>query len=156
MEAAEVEPPEGGYNTEATAEPAPLAERTLEVATFSGQGNEIQPQPKPICKQYDPPQPSDTRRVSSRTTKGQRPFRYSPTNYCLYILFILCCLDTVVDAASFPLWNKEITKEQPIINGSILWHPWERAIFVKEYQFLTLVYKVLPPRTSDGKLLCGR
>ena len=67
----------------------------------------------------------------------------------------MCCFDAVVDAAPLPLWNKEITKEQPIINESILWHPWERAIFLKEYQFLTVVYQVLPPRTSDGKFLCG-
>ena len=77
-----------------------------------------------------PPKPPNNRRVSSRTTKGQRPFRYNPTNYCLYLLFILCCFDTVVDAAPLPQWNEEIIKEQPIINRSILWHPWERAIFL--------------------------
>ena len=60
-----------------------------------------------------------------------------------------------MDTDPLPLWNKEITKDQPIIKGSILWHPWERAILLKEYQFLTVLYKVLSLRTSDGKLLCG-
>ena len=132
-----------------------MAEQPLEAATSSGTSNETQSQSAPLCKLFEPLQPPDTRRVSSRTTKGQRPFRYSPTNYCLYILLILCCFDTVVDAASLPLWNKEITKEQPIINKSILWHSWEAAIFLKEYQFLTVVYKVLSPRTSDKDFLFG-
>ena len=59
-----------------------------------------------------------------------------------------------MDAAPFPLWNKEITKEQPIINELILWHPWERAIFLREYQFLTVVYKFYP-RVSLVENFCG-
>ena len=54
-----------------------------------------------------------------------------------------------------PTLEQRDYKKQPIINKSILWHVWERAIFLKEYQFLTVVYKVLPPRTSDEKVLCG-
>ena len=132
----------------------PLAEPAVKVAISSGPRNETQSQSEPLCKLFELPQPPDTGRISLRTTKIQRLFRYSPTNYCLYILFILCCFDTVVDAAPLPLWNKEITKEQPIINRSMLWHHQERAIFLKEYQFMTVVNKILSPRTSDGKYLC--
>ena len=37
----------------------------------------------------------------------------------------------------------------------VLWHPWERAVLLKNYQFLIVSYKVLPPKTSGGKYLCG-
>ena len=128
-----------------------MAETGLELATFSGQNNETQPQPEPLRKLLDPLQPSDTRRVSTRTTNGPRPFRYNPTNYCLFILFILFCFDTVGYAASLPLWSKEITIELQILKGSILWHLCKRANFRTQYQFLTVVYKFLPPLSSGGK-----
>ena len=48
MEAAAVQPPEGEHNTEATAEPTPLAETALEVASSSGPNNETQPHPEPL------------------------------------------------------------------------------------------------------------
>ena len=54
-----------------------------------------------------------------------------------------------------PVLEQGDYKKQTIINGSMLWHLWEGAIFLKEYQFLTVVYEVLPPRTSDGTILCG-
>ena len=43
LEVAAVQLPDNEHNTEATAEPAHLAETAVEVATYSGQSNEIQP-----------------------------------------------------------------------------------------------------------------
>ena len=46
-------------------------------------------------------------------------------------------------------------EDAPILNGAVLWHPWERAILLNGYQFVIVAYKVLPPNTSGGKFLCG-
>ena len=47
------------------------------------------------------------------------------------------------------------SEERPILDGHTLRHPWERAILLSGYQFLIVSYKVLPPKTSGGKFLCG-
>ena len=74
----------------------------------------------------------------------------------VYIFCLFCVASTRLwTPLRFRFGTKRLLKKQPIINAPILWHPWERAIYLKEYQFLTVFYKVLPSRTSDGKVLCG-
>ena len=46
-------------------------------------------------------------------------------------------------------------EDAPILDGAVLWHPWERAILLSGYQFVIVAYKVLPPKTSSTILLCG-
>ena len=46
-------------------------------------------------------------------------------------------------------------EDAPILDGAMLWPPWERAILLSGYQFVIVAYKVLPPKTSGEIFLCG-
>ena len=95
-------------------------------------------------------------RVSSRSSKGVPPSRFDRSGFLLYICFLFFCLMVgTVNASPTSPWSGNSEEDGPLIDGSILWHPWERAILLKGYQFLIVSYKVLPPRTSGGKFLCG-
>ena len=95
------------------------------------------------------------RRVSARTTKGKVSGRYNPSLYAITILFLIALMLSAVGASSVPPWSSGQAETPPIIDGHILWHPWERVILLSKYQFLIVSYKVLPPKTSAGKYLCG-
>ena len=43
----------------------------------------------------------------------------------------------------------------PILDGAVLWHPWERAILLNGYQFVIVAYKVELPKTSGRKFQRG-
>ena len=96
------------------------------------------------------------RRVSSRPNKGQTPSRFATSGYLLYVcLIILFICISVIDAIPVSPWSESDGDEKPLIDNNVLWHPWERAILLSGYQFLIVSYKVLPPKTSSGKFLCG-
>ena len=59
-----------------------------------------------------------------------------------------------MDASSVSPWGAEVVGEL-IIENSILWHPWENADLLENYQFLIVSLKILPPNTSANKYLCG-
>ena len=95
------------------------------------------------------------KRVFKRATKGQVSSRYSPTLYMFAILFtIALVLSAIGESPVLPLASSQ-TERTPIFDGHTLWHPWERAILLIGYQLLIASYKVLPPKTSAGKYLCG-
>lgn len=98
----------------------------------------------------------EIRRVSTRSTKGKMPLYFSPSQY-MFIALLFIILFGVTDAdMPAPSFGNHFKDETPIIENQILWHPWERAILLNNYQFLIVSYKILPPKTSSGKYLCGK
>ena len=81
--------------------------------------------------------------------------RYSPSLYMFALLIIIAVILGTAGATPVPPWANGQAEIPPIIDGHTLWHPWERAILLSGYQFLIVSYKVLPPKTSAGKYLCG-
>ena len=71
----------------------------------------------------------------------------------VYILCLFCVASTYKWTPLAPALDQRDYKKL-IINQSILRHPWECAIFLKEYQFLTVVYKVFPS-VPLMKKFCG-
>ena len=59
------------------------------------------------------------------------------------------------DSTPITSWNNMSQEDAPILDGAVLWHPWERAILLSGYQFVIVAYEVLPPTNSGGKFLCG-
>ena len=102
------------------------------------------------------PDSSDSRRVSTRTTTNQPSIRFGNSGYVAFLIaiFLFLCL-SVASASPIPSWNNMAQEHAPILDGEVLWHPWERAILLSEYQFVIVAYKVLSPKTSGGKSLCG-
>ena len=98
---------------------------------------------------------TENKRASTRTTKGQVTGRYSPTLFMFALLILIALILDATGATPVPPWAYGQSKIPPIIDGHTLWHPWERAILLSGYQFLIVSYKVLPPKTSAGKYLCG-
>ena len=95
------------------------------------------------------PELSDARRVSTRTTKGQPPIRFGHSGYVAFLIAIFLFLYLIGASASpIPSWNNMVPEHAPILDGAVLWHPWERAILLSEYQIVIVAYKVLPPKTS--------
>ena len=95
-------------------------------------------------------------RMSTRTTRGVPPSRFARSGYVFYICLLMLLMAIVnTNANPASLWNRKPDEDVPIITESIMWHPWERAILLKGYQFLIVSYKILPPKTSQGKYLCG-
>ena len=93
--------------------------------------------------------------ISNRVTMGQVTGRYSPTLYMFAILFIIAFVLSAAGASPvLPIASSQ-TEIIPILDGHNLWHPWESAILLSGYQFLIMSYKVLSPKTSAGKYLCG-
>ena len=102
------------------------------------------------------PESSDALRVSNRTTKGQPPIRFCHSGYVAFLITILfLVLVNGADSSPIPPWNNMSPEDAPILDGAVLWHPLERAILLSEYQFVIVACKVLPPKTSNGKFLCG-
>ena len=102
------------------------------------------------------PESSNARRVSDRTTTGQPPIRFGHSVYEAFLIAILFLfLVNGADSSPIPSWNNMSPEDAPILEGAVLWHPWERAILLSGYQFVIVAYKVLPPKTSGGKFLCG-
>ena len=92
------------------------------------------------------PESSNSRRVSNRTTKGQPPIRFGHTGYVAFIIAILFLfLVNGTDSSPVPSWNNMSPEDAPILDGAVLWHPWERAILLSGFQFVIVAYKVLPP-----------
>ena len=69
----------------------------------------------------------------------------------ILFLFIL----NSASASPIPSWNKISPDDTFILDGAVLWHPWERSILLSGIQFVIVAYKVLPPKTSGGQFLCG-
>ena len=99
---------------------------------------------------------SKARRVSNRTTKCQPPIRFGHSGYVAFLIAILFLfLVNGADSLPIPSWNIMSPEDAPILDGAVLWHPWERAILLSGYQFVIVAYNVFPPKTSGGKFLCG-
>ena len=99
---------------------------------------------------------SSKRRVSERSNKGKTPSRFATTGYLPYVCLIifLFCTSAINAILVSPLSEVD-TEEMPIVDNEILSHLLERAILLSDYQFLIVSYKILPPKTSCGKFLCG-
>ena len=94
-------------------------------------------------------------RVSKRAIKSQVSGRYSVTLYMIAILFTIALVLSTVGASPVLAIASSQTETTPILDGHTLWHPYERAILLSGYQFHIVSYKLLPPKTSAGKYLCG-
>ena len=111
-----------------------------------------------VEKAVAPPAPesSDARRVSTRTTKGQPLICFGHSGYVAFLIAILFLIFVNgAEASAIPSWSNVSPENAPILDGAVRWHPWERAILLSGYQFVIVAYKVLPPKKSNGKFLCG-
>ena len=112
---------------------------------------EVVPQ-APAEAAADAPRPLP-QQVSTRSTKGVLPGRYSPS-FFMIIFIIIYLLLSGVSASPVSPWGAEAIGEL-IIENSILWHVWENVVLLQDYQFLIVSLKILPPKTTAGKYLCG-
>ena len=92
------------------------------------------------------PESSNARRVFNRTTKGQPPIRFGHSGYVAFLIAILFLfLVNAAEAPPIPSWSNVSPTDAPILDGAVLWHPWERAILLSGYKFVIVAYKILPP-----------